>query len=306
MTADTTTSETRTEGAAQLLDGKATARAVRSDVAAGVEGLVSAGGRAPGLTVVLVGDDPASQVYVRSKDKAATEAGFVVDTVRMPATSTQAEVEATVERLCADDAVDGILVQLPLPKGLDSDAVVERIDPSKDVDGLTRENVARLALGQDGLVPCTPAGCIEICDRYGIDLAGKHVVVVGRSQLVGKPLAQLALARNATVTVCHSRTTDLAAHCLRADVLVAAVGVTELVKGDWVREGAVVIDVGINRGEDGKLRGDVDFAAASERASAITPVPGGVGPMTIAMLLANTLAASIARQGLQASVTHGA
>ncbi|MEM6675116.1 MAG: bifunctional methylenetetrahydrofolate dehydrogenase/methenyltetrahydrofolate cyclohydrolase FolD [Planctomycetota bacterium] len=306
MSADTTTDDTKAEGAARLLDGKATARAVREDVAAGVRELVGAGGRAPGLTVVLVGDDPASQVYVRSKDKAATEAGFEVDTVRMPASATQDEVEATVEGLNGDDAVDGILVQLPLPKGLDSDAVVERIDASKDVDGLTRENVARLTLGQDGLVPCTPAGCIEICDRYGIDLAGKHVVVVGRSQLVGKPLAQLALARNATVTVCHSRTTDLAAHCRRADVLVAAVGVTELVRGDWVREGAVVIDVGINRGEDGKLRGDVDFAGASERASAITPVPGGVGPMTIAMLLSNTLAASVARQGMQASVTPGA
>jgi len=298
MSVDSTMKEIRTEGGALRLDGKVTASAVRDDVAQGVQALTGAGGRAPGLTVVLVGDDPASQVYVRSKDKAATEAGFVVDTIRLGADVSQGEIEATVDALNADDAVDGILVQLPLPKGLDSDAVIQLIDPAKDVDGLTRDNVARLVLGQDGLVPCTPAGCIEICDRYGIELSGKDVVVVGRSILVGKPFAQLALARNATVTICHSRTADLAGHCRNADVIVAAVGVTELVKGDWIKEGAVVLDVGINRGEDGKLRGDVDFAAASQRASAITPVPGGVGPMTIAMLLANTLRASAARQGI--------
>lgn len=284
-------------GAAQILDGKATAKAVRADVASGVAALVADGGRQPGLTVVLVGDDPASQVYVRSKDRAATEAGFQVHTVRMSAESSQEEVEAVVRGLNGDDGVDGILVQLPLPRGLDSDAVTELIDPGKDVDGLTRANIARLVLGQDGLVPCTPAGCVEICDRHGISLEGKDVVVIGRSNLVGKPFAQLALARNATVTVCHSRTRDLAAHCRAADVIVAAVGVTELVKGDWVKEGAVVLDVGINRGDDGKLRGDVEFASASLRASAITPVPGGVGPMTIAMLLANTLEASRRRQG---------
>ncbi|MEL6907784.1 MAG: bifunctional 5,10-methylenetetrahydrofolate dehydrogenase/5,10-methenyltetrahydrofolate cyclohydrolase, partial [Planctomycetota bacterium] len=196
----------------------------------------------------------------------------------------------------------GILVQLPLPKGLDSDAVVETIDPAKDVDGLTATNVARLAQGRPGLRPCTPAGCVEILDRNGIDLAGKDVVIVGRSQLVGKPMAQLALARNATVTVCHSRTADLAAHCRRADVIVAAVGVARLVKGDWVRPGAVVVDVGINRGDDGKLVGDVDFDGAAANASAITPVPGGVGPMTIAMLLSNTLRASAERQGLVETV----
>ena len=284
-------------GGAQILDGKATAKAVREDVARGVEALMSGGGRQPGLTVVLVGDDPASQVYVRSKDRAATEAGFEVQTVRMGAESTQAEVEDVVRGLNGDDAVDGILVQLPLPRGLDAGAVTELIDPAKDVDGLTRANIARLVLGQDGHFPCTPAGCVEICDRHGISLEGKDVVVIGRSNLVGKPFAQLALARNATVTVCHSRTRDLEAHCRAADVIVAAVGVTELVKGSWVKEGAVVLDVGINRGEDGKLRGDVDFAAASERASAITPVPGGVGPMTIAMLLANTLEAARRRQG---------
>jgi len=280
-----------------IIDGKATAKAVREEVAAGAAALAERG-RKPGLAVVLVGDDPASQVYVRNKDKAATGAGFEVQTRRLGADATQDEVLAVVAELGADDAVDGILVQLPLPKGLDADAVVESIDPAKDVDGLTVTNVGRLAQGQPALVPCTPAGCVELCDRYDVPLEGKDVVIVGRSQLVGKPLAQLMLARNASVTVCHSRTRDLAAHCRRADVIVAAVGVPELVKGDWVREGAVVIDVGINRGDDGKLIGDVEFEAAKSRASAITPVPGGVGPMTIAMLLKNTLAASAARQGL--------
>ncbi|MEM9800314.1 MAG: bifunctional methylenetetrahydrofolate dehydrogenase/methenyltetrahydrofolate cyclohydrolase FolD [Planctomycetota bacterium] len=301
MTGESATSETTAQGPARVLDGKATARAVRDEVARGVERLREAGGRAPGLTVVLVGDDPASQVYVRSKDRAATEAGFVVDTVRLGADTPQAEVEATVEALNADDTVDGILVQLPLPKGLDSDPVIERIAPEKDVDGLTRENVARLVLGHDGLVPCTPAGCIEILDRHGITLQGKDVVVIGRSQLVGKPFAHLALARNATVTVCHSRTRDLAAHCRAADIVVAAVGVPRLVQGDWVRPGAVVLDVGINRGDDGKLVGDVDYESVAARASAVTPVPGGIGPMTIAMLLANTLKSSAARQGIAAT-----
>ena len=214
-------------GGAVTLDGKATAKAVRADVAVGAASL-SAKGRAPGLTVVLVGNDPASQVYVRSKDKAATEAGFVVNTIRLAADASQADVESVVDGLNSDDAVDGILVQLPLPKGLDSEAVIERIAPEKDVDGLTASNVARLSMGRPGLVPCTPAGCIEILDRHGIDLAGKDVVVIGRSQLVGKPFAQLSLARNATVTICHSRTKDLAGHCLVADVIVAAVGVQEL------------------------------------------------------------------------------
>ncbi len=286
------------ENGPTVLDGKATAKAVRADVAVGAARLTELG-RAPGLTVVLVGDDPASQVYVRSKDKAATEAGFVVNTIRLGADAPQSEIEAAVDSLNADDSVDGILVQLPLPKGLDSDAVIERIDPGKDVDGLTATSVARLAMGRDGMVPCTPAGCVEILNRHGIDLSGKDVVVIGRSQLVGKPFAQLALARNATVTICHSRTRDLAAHCRNADVIVAAVGVAKLVQGDWVKPGAVVLDVGINRGEDGKLVGDVDYAAAATRASAITPVPGGIGPMTIAMLLSNTLRASALRQGIE-------
>lgn len=294
-----TPSNTSTDSSeALILDGKATAYAVRSDVAVDAAAL-TAQGRAPGLAVVLVGDDPASQVYVRSKDKAATEAGFAVSTIRMSADVTQTEVESIVDQLNADDSVDGILVQLPLPRQLDSDAVVDRIAPEKDVDGLTAANVARLSMGRPGLVPCTPAGCIEILDRHGIDLSGKDVVVIGRSQLVGKPFAQLALARNATVTVCHSRTTNLAEHCRGADVIVAAVGVRELVQGDWVKEGAIVLDVGINRNDEGKLVGDVHYASAAARAAAITPVPGGIGPMTIAMLLANTLKASAARQGIQ-------
>ncbi len=278
-----------------ILDGKATAKAVRAEVAT-ISDHLAAAGRAPGLTVVLVGEDPASQVYVGAKDRAATAAGFVVDTVKLPSSATQEEVLGTVTRLNADPTVDGILVQLPLPKGLDSDAIIEAIDATKDVDGLTSASVAKLVTGRPGLLPCTPAGCVEILDRHDIDLSGKDVVVVGRSMLVGKPFAQLALARNATVTVCHSRTRDLAAHCRSADVIVAAVGVAKLIQGDWVKPGAVLLDVGINRGDDGKLVGDVDFDAASEHASAITPVPGGIGPMTIAMLLANTLRASIHAQ----------
>lgn len=297
MSTDTTESA-GTQGNATVLDGKATAKAVRAEVAEGVA-FLTAKGRAPGLTVVLVGDDSASQVYVKFKDKAATDAGFLVRTIRLGKDASQRDVEEVVDALNGDDAVDGILVQLPLPKGLDSDAVIERIDPGKDVDGLTATNVARLAMGQDGMVPCTPLGCVEILGRHGIDLSGKDVVVIGRSQLVGKPFAQLALARNATVTICHSRTRDLASHCRGADVIVAAVGVAKLVQGDWVKPGAVVLDVGINRGEDGGLVGDVDFAAAAARASAITPVPGGIGPMTIAMLLANTLRASAKRQGIE-------
>lgn len=290
---------------ARILDGKATAQAVREDVAARVTRLVEAGVQ-PGLTVVLVGEDPASQVYVRNKDRAATAAGFRVDTLRLPAETPQAELLAHVERLNADDAVHGILVQLPLPGGLDADEVVRALDPRKDVDGLHPENVAALVTGAEGLVPCTPAGCIEVLDRHDIPLEGRHVVVVGRSMLVGKPLAQLALARNATVTICHSRTTDLADHCRRADVLVAAVGRAKLVQGDWVREGATVLDVGINRGDDGKLVGDVDFDAARERAGWITPVPGGIGPMTIAMLLANTATAAARRAGVSESAEAAA
>jgi methylenetetrahydrofolate dehydrogenase (NADP+)/methenyltetrahydrofolate cyclohydrolase len=280
------------------IDGKATALAVREDVAARVTRLKEQGVN-PGLTVVLVGEDPASQVYVRNKDKAAKGAGFVVATKKLPDTTTQAELLAVVESLNADASVHGILVQLPLPKGLDEGVIVRAISPAKDVDGLHPDNVAALVMGEQGMVPCTPAGCIEMCDRYGIELKGKRAVVVGRSMLVGKPIAQLLLARHATVTIAHSRTEDLKAVCLEADVIVAAVGVAKLVKGDWVKPGAVVLDVGINRGDDGKLVGDVDFDAASENASYITPVPGGVGPMTIAMLLGNTATAAARLAGIK-------
>ena len=274
----------------QILDGKATAMAVRETVAARVKVLAKVG-VVPGLAVVLVGEDPASQVYVRNKDKAASAAGITVQTRRLSADTSQAELESVVAELNADASVNGILVQLPLPGELNEQRVVEAIDPGKDVDGLHPLNVAALAQGAHGLVPCTPAGCIELLDRHSIEIQGKNVVVVGRSQLVGKPVAQLALGRNATVTICHSRTADLAAEVARGDIVIAAVGRAKLVKGDWIKPGATVLDVGINRGEDGKLVGDVDFEAACERAAWITPVPGGIGPMTIALLLANTVTA---------------
>ncbi|MBL8860436.1 MAG: bifunctional methylenetetrahydrofolate dehydrogenase/methenyltetrahydrofolate cyclohydrolase FolD [Planctomycetes bacterium] len=273
---------------ARVLDGKATSALVRAEVRERALRLAAAG-CTPGLAVVLVGDDPASQVYVRNKDKAAHEAGFHVRTARLPAATSQAEIEALVAGLNADPSLHGILVQLPLPAGLDAERVVACIDPAKDVDGLTATNVAALVMGRPGLRPCTPAGCIELLDRHGIELEGREVVVVGRSLLVGKPFALLALERHATVTIAHSRTRDLAAVCGRADVLVAAVGRPRLVQGPWVKPGAAVLDVGINRLPDGSLVGDVDYAPAAERAGWITPVPGGVGPMTIAMLLANTL-----------------
>lgn len=282
---------------ATILDGKATAQAVRGEVREAADRLAERGIQ-PGLAVVLVGDDPASHVYVRNKDRAAVGAGFQVQTVRLAADTSQEELESQVEALSGDPSVHGILVQLPLPAGLDKDRVLARIAPAKDVDGLLPANVAALVLGRPGLRPCTPAGCIEVLDRYGIGLEGKHVVIVGRSMLVGKPFAFLALERNATVTICHSRTADLAGACRSADVLVAAVGRERLVKADWLREGAVVLDVGINRGSDGKLVGDVDFEPALEKASAITPVPGGIGPMTIAMLMKNTLTAALNAHGI--------
>ena len=285
------------EAGARILDGKATAAAVRADVRAATERLVAEHGVTPGLAVVLVGEHAASQVYVRMKDKDATEAGFASQTIKLPAETAGADLIAEVERLNADPAVHGILVQLPLPPGLNADAIIPRIQPEKDVDGLTPASVAAMVTGRPGHRPCTPSGCIELMDRAQLPLKGKHVVIVGRSQLVGKPMVQLALERNATVTICHSRTADLAGHCRQADVLVAAVGVARLVEGHWIKPGAVVLDVGINRGEDGKLVGDVDFAAASENAGWITPVPGGIGPMTRAMLLVNTLASAARAAG---------
>jgi methylenetetrahydrofolate dehydrogenase (NADP+)/methenyltetrahydrofolate cyclohydrolase len=276
---------------AVLLDGKVAAAAVRDRVRASVDGL-RARGVVPGLAVVLVGDDPASQVYVKNKDKAAQEAGFAVRTVRLPATTAQSDLMGVVRGLNEDRSVHGILVQLPLPPGLDASSVVESLDPRKDVDGLHPANVAALVMGREGLRPCTPLGCLEILDQHKIDLAGKRAVVIGRSMLVGKPLALLLLERNATVTVCHSKSRDLPEITRSADVLFAAVGRARMVKGDWIREGAAVVDVGINRLPDGKLAGDVDFDEARTRAGAITPVPGGIGPMTIAMLLANTALAA--------------
>lgn len=289
---------------ARIIDGKATAAAVREEVRAATAALVADGGVRPGLAVVLVGDDPASQVYVKHKDKDATEAGFEVRTVRLPATTAQADLLGVVHGLNDDPAVHGLLVQLPLPQGLDKEPVIDALDPAKDVDGLHPRNVAALTMGRPGLVPCTPAGCIELCDRYDVALEGARVVVVGRSLLVGKPFAMLALARNATVTVAHSRTRDLPDVCREADVLLAAVGRPKMIQGDWVREGATVIDVGINRNAEGKLVGDVDYEPARERAGAITPVPGGVGPMTRAMLLVNTLHAAARQTGHAATVTR--
>jgi len=281
---------------ARVIDGKAIALEVRAEVRERASELAAAG-VVPGLTVVLVGDDPASQVYVRNKDRAAEEAGFAVRTRRLRAETTQAELEKLVRELNADPSVHGILVQLPLPATLDAQRIIELIDPRKDVDGLHPHNVALLALGRPGLAPCTPLGCIELLDRSSLAIEGAHVVVVGRSMLVGKPLALLLLARNATVTIAHSRTRDLAGVVRSGDIVVAAVGRAHLVKGDWIRRGAAVIDVGINRMQDGKLAGDVDFEAARAVAGAITPVPGGVGPMTIAMLLSNTVLAAARQTG---------
>jgi methylenetetrahydrofolate dehydrogenase (NADP+) / methenyltetrahydrofolate cyclohydrolase len=288
---------------ALLIDGKARAAALRAEVAVGVAAFVAAQGRAPGLTVVLVGDDPASAVYVGSKGKATRDAGMISGEHRLPASTTEADLLALIAQLNADPAVDGILVQMPLPKHIDSDRVIAAIDPAKDVDGLHPINTGLLVSGRTGLVPCTPSGCMllitEAFAGIGGNIAGAEAVVIGRSILVGKPMAALLTNASATVTMAHSRTRDLAAHIARADIVVAAVGIPNMVQGDWIKRGACVIDVGINRIAlpDGKSRlvGDVDFESARQRAGWITPVPGGVGPMTIACLLANTLSAARAR-----------
>lgn len=285
---------------ARVLDGKAFAAGLRARVAAEVARLKGAG-VVPGLAVVLVGADPASEVYVRSKHRATVEAGMASFEHRLPAETSEADLLALIARLNADPSVHGILVQLPLPGHLDADLVINAIAPGKDVDGFHISNVGLLATGQKAMVPCTPLGCLMLLRAHHGRLAGLEAVVVGRSNIVGKPMAQLLLAESCTVTVAHSRTRDLAAVCRRADILVAAVGRPEMIPGDWVKPGATVIDVGINRIErDGKpvLVGDVDFASAAQVAGAITPVPGGVGPMTIACLLANTLTAACRRQGL--------
>ena len=289
---------------AQLIDGTAIAASLRARVAATAADILARHAVVPGLAVVLVGNNPASQVYVRSKIKMTKEAGLNSIEHILPETATQAELMAVVEQLNADPSVDGILVQLPLPAQMDADAVIAAIDPAKDVDGFHPINAGRLMTGTGGLVPCTPLGSLKLLQSVRSDLSGLEAVVVGRSNIVGKPMAQLLLAQSCTVTVAHSKSHDLPAICRRADILVAAVGRPEMIKGDWIKQGAIVIDVGINRVPDpakgeGKTRlvGDVDFASASTRAGFITPVPGGVGPMTIACLLANTLTAAAKRRG---------
>jgi len=280
---------------AELIDGKALAKEVRAEVKARAEAFRVTHNRAPGLHVVLVGDDPASQVYVRNKERAAEKVGIAGQVHRLPAQTSEADLLALIFELNGDDDIDGILVQLPLPAHLHDQTIVDAIDPAKDVDGLHPFNAGLLAVGREGLRPCTPSGCMRMLARIGCDPRGKRALVLGRSTLVGKPIAMMLLEQHATVTIAHSRTEDLGDRVREADIVVAAVGRPNLVKGDWIKEGAVVIDVGINRLEDGTLTGDVDFAGASQRASYITPVPGGVGPMTIAMLLSNTVDAAEAR-----------
>lgn len=279
----------------QLIDGKAFAENLRKTIASQVVDIEKEHHIRPGLAVVLVGEDPASQVYVRNKEKFAIECGFKSETFRLPATTSQAELLELIQTLNNDATIHGILVQLPLPKGLNEEEVLYAIDPQKDVDGFHPINIGLLSIGKPSLIPCTPLGSLLLLqDKLGKDLSGKHAVIVGRSNIVGKPMMQLLLSQNCTVTVAHSRTKDVASLCREADIVVAAVGVPELVKGDWIKKGATVIDVGINRIEvDGKTKlvGDVEFATAKENAEFITPVPGGVGPMTIACLLRNTLTA---------------
>ena len=278
---------------ARIIDGKAVAAALRAETTVRVAGLPFR----PGLAVVLVGEDPASQVYVRSKERAAAAMGLAAQTIRLPAETAEAELLAVVRRLNDDAAVDGILVQLPLPQHISTEAVLDAIDPAKDVDGLTPTNAGLLAAGRRGLVPCTPLGVMKLLAVADVNLAGARALVLGRSVLVGRPMAALLTGASATVTLAHSRTRDLAAECRRAEVLVAAVGRPEMVRGDWVAREAVVIDVGINRTAAGTLVGDVAYGEVVGPAGAITPVPGGVGPMTIACLLENTVTAALRRRG---------
>ena len=278
---------------ATIIDGKAVAASLRATVASRVAGLAFQ----PGLTVVLVGDDPASRVYVRSKDRAATQVGIAARTIHLPADTAQADLLAQIAALNADPTVDGILVQMPLPRQISTQAVLDAIDPAKDVDGLTPISVGRLMAARPGLEPCTPRGVMHLLAQAGVKIAGARALVLGRSVLVGKPMAALLTNADATVTIAHSRTQDLPAECRRADILIAATGRPEMVRGDWIKPGAAVIDVGINRLADGRLVGDVAYDEALPIAGIITPVPGGVGPMTIACLLENTVTAAIARRG---------
>ena len=282
---------------ARIIDGKAIAARLTADITAKVAARVRAGRTPPGLAVVLVGDHPASEVYVRNKRRTTEAVGMRSFAFDLPASTSQPELLALIDDLNADRAVSGILVQLPLPQQIDGELVTERIDPRKDVDGFHPYNIGRLVLKRPVLRPCTPYGCMTLLKETGVDLVGKHAVVIGQSNIVGRPMALELLIERCTVTVCHSKTRDLPGLVRQADIIVAGVGKPNFVQGAWVREGAIVIDVGINRGFDGKLCGDVDFASASERASWITPVPGGVGPMTIATLLANTLQASELQDG---------
>jgi len=283
--------------AAKILDGKALAARIRAGLADEARALAGQGVQ-PGLAVVLVGEDPASKVYVGGKTKACREVGFRTFDHHLPATTSEGDLLALVAQLNGDRDVDGILVQLPLPAGIDARRVLLAVDPAKDVDGFHPDNLGRLLLGEPRFVACTPFGVMKLLEEAGARLPGANAVIVGRSAIVGKPMAALLINADATVTVCHSKTRDLADVVGRADIVVAAVGRPEMIRGAWIRPGAVVIDVGMNRMPNGKLLGDVEFAAAAERAAAITPVPGGVGPMTIAMLLANTLASARARAGV--------
>jgi methylenetetrahydrofolate dehydrogenase (NADP+)/methenyltetrahydrofolate cyclohydrolase len=280
---------------AQLIDGKAIGAAVRAEIKERAAAFIARTGVRPCLAAVLVGEDPASHVYVRNKGKACVEAGMLSRQINLPATTTEKELLELVERLNADAAVHGILVQLPLPDAIDETRVIEAIAPDKDVDGFHPVNAGRLLTGGRGFIPCTPYGILKLLEYEKVDLKGKHAVVVGRSNIVGKPVAILLLSRHATVTICHSRTQDLPGVVRSADVVIAAVGKAEMVRGSWIKPGAVVIDVGINRLPDGRLVGDVAFEEARAVAGKITPVPGGVGPMTITMLLHNTLEAAVLR-----------
>ena len=282
---------------AKLINGKEVSLAVQERIRKETEALKEKG-ITPGLAVVIVGDDPASRTYVNNKKKACERVGFHSEEYALPATTTQEELLALVKELNQRPEINGILVQSPLPKGLDEKMIVENIDPNKDVDAFHAVNVGKIMIGDFSFLPCTPAGVIELLDYEGIDIAGKECVVLGRSNIVGKPMAMLLLHRNGTVTICHSRTKNLQEVCSRADILVAAVGKPGFVTGDTVREGAVVIDVGINRNAEGKLCGDVDFDSVAPKAAYLTPVPGGVGPMTIAMLMQNTLTAAKEQNGL--------
>ncbi|MBQ9115982.1 MAG: bifunctional methylenetetrahydrofolate dehydrogenase/methenyltetrahydrofolate cyclohydrolase FolD [Clostridia bacterium] len=271
-----------------LIDGKAVSAKVRGEIAERVAGME----KKPGLAVIIVGEDPASKVYVRNKAKGCAEVGFYSEVHELPESTTEAELMALIDRLNADERINGILCQLPLPKHLDEKAVIDRIRPDKDVDAFHPVNTGKIMIGDYDFLPCTPAGVMRLLEEYGISPAGKNCVVVGRSNIVGKPQAMLLLQKNGTVTICHSRTADLKAECRRADILVVAIGKAKFIDADYIKPGATVIDVGMDRDENGKLCGDVDFESVKEVAGAITPVPGGVGPMTIAMLLTNTLKAA--------------